>query len=455
MNLKEKLWRWLMPKEIKLQEKTLLEIVNEWLASPKYQLMLKADKYYSVENDIVDRVLYKIGEGGSKVVAKNVANNKIVHAFYRDLVDQKVQYLTGGDWSQDSENPDIELFFDDKFRSMFRRTAKDAINKGIGWIHVFIDAENNLKLKRMNPEEIIPLWEDNDHTELSGVIRIFNKTVIINDKSEQITYIDYYTLDGIKHYQLQKTGLIPISEDAYMLVNERPYMWTKLPFIPLKYNDDEISLLKVVKSPIDEADRSASDTANLMENMPNGIHVISNAGATSATEFVQNINTYHCVILPENGSYEMKSVPPDIASNISHEEQLRKNIYSFGRGVDTNANIGANASSESRQYLYASLDLDSNQLEQGCQDCLQLILWFLQNNPNNPVSLTEKVNFTFDRNMMINTNQILEEILKMQQITGISMETIVAKVPGIENPLDEIAKYKAEIDEEVPEEPIL
>ena len=70
---------------------------------------------------------------------------------------------------------------------------------------------------------------------------------------------------------------------------------------------------------------------------------------------------------------------------------------------------------------------------------------FFNNNPNRPLPYTdEKVSFKYSRNIAINESQKLDNAIKMQSISGISMETILGTVPGIENPQAEVEKWKLE-----------
>ena len=62
----------------------------------------------------------------------------------------------------------------------------------------------------------------------------------------------------------------------------------------------------------------------------------------------------------------------DVSNSDTYLDRLRRNIYAFGRGVDPDQAMGANASAEARQYMYAPLDLDCNGLEKGVRNCIDL-----------------------------------------------------------------------------------
>ena len=431
------------------EHKILQMKVDEWLGSGEYETMLAANRYYKGNNDINNRVRMVVGDGGCLVPATNLADNRIPHAFVRDLVDQKTQYLLGSDWSIETDidayQTLLDEFFNDRFRMLFRRTAKDAVNKGVGWGFVYLD-EIGVCVKRMQPEELIPVWADIDHTELEGMIRVYEQVEYTNNQKKSVRYVDNYTLDGVTHFKYKDGKLEFIEESPHMQGNGIGFNWIKIPFIPFKYNDAEIPLLNVVKPIIDEYDRTVSDTANLLEDEPNGITVISGMQGTDVSTARRNMNEFRLALTDEKGGIDYLATTPNIEASIKHQEKLRSDIFFLGRGFDSNnTEFGANASADARKNMYAQLDTDCNQLEEGANVFLQELIWFFNNNPNRPLPYTdEKVSFKYSRNIAINESQKLDNAIKMQSISGISMETILGTVPGIENPQAEVEKWKLE-----------
>ncbi len=65
-------------------EEWLLIEVDEFLASKQRKLMLAGEKYYKVENDILDRKMYRY-ENEQKVPDETKTNNKLAHGFMHNL----------------------------------------------------------------------------------------------------------------------------------------------------------------------------------------------------------------------------------------------------------------------------------------------------------------------------------------------------------------------------------
>lgn len=424
------------------------QLYKEWLASQDYKDMLTANDYYRNKNDIMDKVKTYVCDGETRT-ATGMANNKVAHPIVRDLVDQKVQYLLSADWSVETENATWQDFltnyYSDAFRTQLVRVSRDAILKGIGWLYVWIE-EGKLKTKRMLPEEVIPVWADQDHTELDAVIRFYSTTEYVSTTPKIITYVEYWDETGVRYYKSVDGSKLKFEgENGHMEDAEgNPFLWSKLPFIPFKYNDDEVMLIQVIKSLVDDYDSKKSSMSDLLDDETNKFKVVKGYESTDPREFVRNMNTFRVAFIDDGDITELGSAP-DVTGTIAYLEKTRQDIFDFGRGVDTNASMGANASGDARQYLYAKLDLDCNDLEKGIVNGLQELSWFICNSiPNLAAFIDEKVNYMFSRNTIINEGMMLDNAIKMQSIDGISMKTIVNYVPSIENADEEIEKWEDE-----------
>ena len=424
-------------------EQIAREIINDFESSPDYKMMRDARRYYRNENDIMKKERYSI-INGEKQVNKNLANNRISHPFLRDLTDQKVQYLMSNDWSVD----DIKFseFLTEKNCKTIELTVRDSILYGTGWLFVLV-SENEIKIERKDPLSIIPVWKDTAHTELDVIINRYVQIEYVAGQKKEIMYCEWWDKDGVKVYKDNGGAFTLLEEHSHFSKGNKEFNWNRLPFVYIKYNDDETSLLQLIKSMVDAYDMTVSETADIMQDSTDKIKVISGAEGTDIKVLANNMKNYRIVSVPEGGDLKEVGSEADVASQISQLEQLRKDIYDFGRGVDTNSSMGANASGEARKYLYAKLDLDCNQLETGVLDALQQLIWFLNNSPV-PYGINEDVNIEFSRNMMINTTEIIDNAVKAQGISGVATETIVGLLPFVDDPIKEIEKARAEADAE-------
>ncbi|WP_110954775.1 phage portal protein [Anaerosinus massiliensis] len=422
--------------------------INEFICSKKYQEMIAADCYYSNENDILKQRRKTIGENGQLTEAENVADNRLTHDFFSTIVDQKVQYLLGKQWSIDSKDKNyddkITELFNEEFQTMMRRVAKDAIKKGIGWIFVVPNEKQHLKFKRIDPVNVIPLWTDNDHTELQAVI-YFYETVYYEGTAKGIKrYAQYWEKSGVTSFESNGFSYIQQDSGVPMLVSggeEKAYNWERIPFIPLRYNDEEISLLRKIKRLIDDYDKQTSRNSNLLEDETNKITVLKNYDGQGLDEFRENLKKYRAVKVSGDGGVDALDGTADVTNADAHLDRTKKDIYTFGRAVDTNVDFGANASAEARQYQYALLDMDCNTLEQGCHSFLHNLIWFI--NAYYVLPDTE-VEFVFNRDILVNEMNAIEMCVKAQSIHGVSRKTIVSNFPWVRDVDMELKEYDKE-----------
>lgn len=435
--------------------------IDEWRTSKERKLMLTGQRYYVGDSDILSRKRTVIGEGGIQTEAKNVANNKLMHAFIRKLVDQKVGYLLSKPMSIQTEKTEYQGLLSDMLNKSFLRTlknvGKESINKGRSWLQVYYDEKGALSFKRIPSEEIIPLWMDSAHTELNAVIRIYEVEAFEGTEKKVLQKVEFWDRQGVQRYVMEGSGLIAdveAGDGSHFAVvdgdgNEQGYNWERVPFVCFKYNDEEIPLIKFIQSLIDDYDKQKSDNANNLEDMPNSVYVIKNYDGADLGEFRRNLSVYRAVKVSDEGGVTTLSLDIDTEAYETHMEMSRKDIYEFGRGVDTQAKeFGSNPSGISLKFLYADLDMDCNIIETEFQASLEQLRWFIDQHIANTTGTDfsgEDVDFIFNRDILINET---EAVTNAKDSVGvISDETIVANHPWVTDTqaeLERMAKQKEE-----------
>jgi SPP1 family phage portal protein len=434
--------------------------VEDWLLSPERDWMIAGQRYYRNDSDILDRKREVIGENGQKVEDKNLANNRLVHGFVRKLVDQKTGYLLSKPLSVQTDNDDyLDLLagiFDKRFLRLLKSIGKEAVNKGKAWLHVYYDQEGELSFKKIPSEEIIALWKDAAHTELDAVIRVYEIDVYEGKQKKAITKVEFWDTNGVLRFVLDESGLIPdveAGEEGSHFVaatgdDEQPLNWERVPFICFKYNEEEMPLVQQIKSLVDDYDERKSDNSNNLEDLPNSIYVIKDYDGTDLGEFRRNLSAYRAVKVTGEGGLDTKSLDINVEAFKVHMEMNRKDIYEFGRGVDTQSKeFGSSPSGISLKFLYADLDMDANDIETEFQAALEHLLWFIDQHIANTTGKyysDEKVDLIFNRDILINETDTITNV--KNSVGVISDETLVANHPwvmDVQDEQDRIAKQRS------------
>lgn len=440
------------------QRDFLQRVISDFEDSPVRHFMDVADRYYKNDPDIRDARRTVIGKdldnNAILMESKVLSNNKLTHNFMKKLTRQKIAYMLGKPFTLTNTEADDEVakaFFDAckpymdlEFFKLIKNVGRDSIVKGIGWLMAYYNEEGVLKFKRCAPEEIIPLWKDSDHTHLDSVIRKFSVEEYKGGEKNTLKYVEYYTTDGIYYYKYdEKTGNLvpdesyPENPGNYFSIRtedntEQGINWSRIPFIPFKYDPDEQSLLSRIKSLIDDYDKKTSGVANSIDDFPNSITVVKNYDGASKEEFVQNKNEYRTIFVQGDGDAKALETKLNISEIDTHLERLRQDIYEFGQGVNTSDKDIRDTSGVALRFIYADLDMDCIDWGQEVQWSLMKLFWFIQQDIMAKKGIDySKVsyNIVFNTDIIINETETITNCFTSKGI--ISDKTIAANHPWV------------------------
>ncbi|MDY4605406.1 MULTISPECIES: phage portal protein [Clostridium] len=447
------------------QEEMIKIYIDEFNISKERELMLKGEKYYKVENDILERKMIRY-EDENPVEDKTKPNNRLAHGFMKNLVDDKVNYLLTKSYTMKCKNEEyltkIKALLGKRFEKMLSKLGIETSNKGISWLHVYINSNGEFKLMKVPSEQVIPLWIDNDHEELQALIRYYDVETYTGKKREIITKVEYWTNESATYYVLEDGKLILDSEmyledenfNGHFKINNENGGWSKVPFIPFKNNDFELPDVQFIKTLIDNYDSTRSDISNQLEEIKNIIYALKGYGGENLSEFVRDLAYYRAIKLEDDSEVDTIESTINIDAAKAHYEALKKDIFDFGQGVDKNSDkLGNSPSGIALKFIYSGLDLKCNALEEWFKWSFQELIYFV----NKYLEITkesysdEEVEIIFNRDIAINESQAIADAQNSKGI--ISNKTIVANHPWVTN-LDEELK-QIEKENSTPEEDML
>ncbi|GIO42485.1 phage portal protein [Paenibacillus apis] len=444
-------------------EQIIKQWLNDWLDSHEYRWMLTGERYYRNKTDILSRKRLVIGGDGELVEDKNLANNKLVYGFTRKLVDQKIGYLLSKQMSIQSENEAYQKVLNDIFDKSMHRTlknlGKEAVNKGIAWLHVYYDENGTLSFKRMRSEEMVPVWIDEDHTQLQAMIRRYKVETYEGTSKKEVVKVEWWDDKGVRRY-IYNGDLLPdfgCDEDGQSIIldsshyvverngEEQPLNWERVPFIAFKANDEEQPLIELIKSLVDDYDKRSSDNSNNLEDLPNSVYKLKDYGDQDLGLFRKNLMAYRAVKVDDQGDVDTIDLKIDNEAFKQHIDLLRKAIYEFGRGVDMQTEKFNGATGIALKQLYNDLDMDANTMETEFQASLEQLLWFINNHlANTGVGdfEGEKVEFVFNRDILLSESDVITDAMNSMGL--ISNKTIIANHPWVSDPRKEEEQIKKE-----------
>lgn len=439
-------------------EQFIVKEIMEFKQSQRRKEMLDGEKYFEGCHDILTRERTVIGTDGDLEVVKNLPNNRIVDNQYKKMVIQKSNYLVGKPFTIQCDNEQyvkiLKQYLNKKFMRTLKAVGEDSLNCGIGWLFPMYNDKGEFIFKRFKPWEIKPGWKDAEHTELEYFIRIYEVAAYVGNTEKIIEKVEVYDNTGVSYFELTDGGnLVPDGEQhvPYFSIEDQGFNWTKIPLIPFKYNNKEIPLIKMVKSLQDGLNLIESNFQNQMEeDARNTILVLVNYDGQNLGEFRKNLATYGAVKVRtvDGAGGDVKTLQVEVNSENykSIIELFKKAIIENAMGYDAKDDrMSGNPNQMNIQSMYSDIDLDANGMETEFQASFEELLWFLNNHLYN-VGMGdfegEDVDIIFNRDMMLNEGEVIDNITKSVGI--ISDETLVAQHPWIDDAQAELERLDAQ-----------
>lgn len=448
----------------KPQEDFITAEISEFRNSETYKWMELSEKYYQNENDIRGKKRKAVDGNGNITEDKLLPNNIISHAFLRNNIDEKTAFILSKPFSIKCDNKDFENLlnkevFTPKFRMKLKNVVKDSYKKGISYLQPIIKDDGTLDFKYRPGDKIIPFWADEEHTELDAFILIINIRIYELDHNyRDVEYVEFVDNSGVYRYIFNgKDGsLSPYTYNNAEAIsghfkatlkkgeNEetKELNWDKLPLIAFKCNADEYSVLRSIKSLIDDYDKTTSDLSDSIGDLPYSIKIIVNYDGTDLAELANNLYTYRMVKVSDGGDLKTLTQTIDITSINAHLDRLKDDIYEFGRIVNDKTAVATNASGKALDRLYNKIDLDGTDTINELQEALQNVLWFVKWYYKTQGKNFDDVEVTFDFNKDLPTDEstIIANCVSSKGI--ISDETIISNHPWVTDVQQELEKIK-------------
>lgn len=431
----------------KLVQKVYIDFNN----GEERKLMLEGIKYYDNESKIDEKVRYDHCGTDSSVNDK-LSNAKVHKNFMRKMTRQKVNTLLGKPYSIDTKNEAYKEILENEYfdKYMYRKvynTCKEAIKEGINWLNAYYDENGKLQFRRVPGNQVKVFWVDREHTKIAQLIHYYDIVVYKGEEKKTTTYADYYSSNGVIHYVKEDSGfardkekpreegnftlMIPQTEDIVndkgevvettykldengnIIFEPQAMVWDRIPWIPLKYNEEETSLLKYIRAYQDTYESLISTMVDIVQDIPNAIKYFKGYGGTDLAELTANIAQYRAVLIDGDG--DIGSLDTEFNGSTFGEllDRLRKDAYEDGAGVDMQNDKTGDKSGVGLKFLYSDLDLDLEELEQEMGVFFEWLLWFIDYDIRMKHGLDfeeEEVTFQFNKTNIVNESELISMI---------------------------------------------
>ena len=455
------------------ESRILQELLQEDKHSEKKRQMEAGERYYRGEHDILRKdfrqsILSETGQDGKEllrtVTNPNRSNHHCINPFHHTLVAQKAAYLVGreptislrGDAEPEFEQALADLA-DEQFNSVLQQWVVGAANKGVEYLHVYYDEDGAFRYCIVPAEEIIAVYDEVYQQDIREIIRYYDIRLMENGQEKVRRRVEWWTAENVTYYTEDGNGeFLRERESGHWTVTElldgeeigvAAHGWGRVPFIPLKNNEKEMTDLQLVKGLIDAYDYVSSEGTNTLLDLVDLYWVIQGYGGETAHAVARKLQMNKAVqISDSSGKVEAKQIDLPMEGRLSWLRTLRKDIFRFGMGVDTDSDDwGKAASGVALKFRYATFYLKINGIMPEIRRAVKEFFRFALEDQNRRGGTDwdwRRVQIGLNLNGIMDDTEVMQIIKDSKGL--VSEKTLLGKHPFVDDVNSEMEQLKKE-----------
>lgn len=427
-----------------INSKAIRELING------HQKFMKqadiAERYFLNNNDIRNKGAANLYQNGAaaEINPLRLADNRVSHDWHTLLVTQKIGYLFTYpplfDIGNKQANEKLSQVLGDGFTGKLSTLGIDASNTGVGWLHYWRNQKGEFCYERVDPRQIIPIFDNSLLGGLTGVLRCY---MILNPETgnqEQIS--EFWDSTKVQFYKQNTYGNF-----AYFtypeIGQEMRHQMGEVPFIPFWNNVTHTPDLPLYKDLIDAYDKVYSGFHNDIDDVQEVIFVIKNYGGTDKEEFIKDLKLNKTIQVDGDGGVDTIRAEIPYEAREAFLDRTRKQIFTSGMGVDPDQQNFGNSSGVALKFLYSLLELKAGLMETQFRSGLAQLVNAICRCTGLPQP--EKLIQTWTRNAVQNDLETAQ--IAQQSIGVISDQTVLKNHPWVEDAEAEQKQLKKELAE--------
>lgn len=386
-------------------------------------------------------------------------NNKIINRYFKYIVDYPASYFLGipatiqHNKSDKIQNVMNEIFADNNLDDLLYEACKESDIKGCSYLLAYQNEKGQTKIIRVPAEEMIV--ERNRLTnEIELAIRYY-KVYNVAKKRDYI-FVEVYTAQDVSYFVEGDDGDYYL--DTEVQINPAPHNYSMVPVIKIVSNEEEESIIEVIKNLVTDYDKVFSDESDMLELFKNLKMIYKNCSAIPLKDD-GTIDEEKMAIMLGNDIIEIESLEGSDAdvkyltrevnteATEKHLDRLNKNIHKFAYVPDlSDEEFGQNLSGVSIKFKYAGLDIRVGEKERKLRvalaELLKILTFPILIKTGEALKLTD-IDVKFARNIPQNDKENTEVVVSKASLGLYDDETLLAML-GEKDPMAILNKKKAE-----------
>ena len=421
--------KYLVPAGMPITEDRILEILSVFQTADLPKLK-KAKNYYDGKQNI----MYKLASDDGRPA------NVVCINYCKPIVDNYMGYIVGKPIAFVSQDNTInEILRYNDVASTSAEYLRQSLIYGRSFLINYIDEDKQQRLQVLSAQECIPVYDDTIEGKLRYVIRFYQS----NAYGELPTNIEYkvevYGDTEVVYYDSTEgyTSLIKTSS--------MPHYYGQCPITVFSLNADETGIFQPIYTLQDAINTLVSGEVDNFEDFADAYLVLQ--GMSADADDLANMKKHKCILLDGeehcSAKFLTKNVSDtqvkDVLSNLSGELY---NICQCPNFTD-NKVFGSATSGVALRYKLlnfenASADIET-QMRKALQRVIELICAILD---LTDIETWRDIEIVFTRNLPLETMDIVNLVAALRGI--VSVETLLAQIPFIDDPKEEIKRLEAE-----------
>lgn len=419
-----------------LTQEVISRIIDTHKANELPRLM-KLEQYYENKNSIMNRVMND----------RTKPNNKIADAYPSYITDTLVGYFIGEPITYNCEDKDLLenlnnlLEYNDEADEN-SELAKDASIYGVAYELLYMsDEDNMLRFKRLDPKEVIPVYDKNIEENLLCVIRYYTDFNYFENKDYMI--VEIIDANQVTRYKVGEGALYAqiSNSNSFELLEQYPHYFGMVPVAIYENNESMTGDFEKVISLIDAYDKMESDSLNDFEYFTDCYLALY--GFTADSEDIQEMKEKRVLLMDEGTSAEwlVKNANDQNIENM--KIRLDADIHKFSKCPNlADKEFSSNASGVAIKFKLLGtenlISIKERKFKKGLQQRLELISQI-----NNLISSGfdwRSIEIIFTRNIPSNDTDIAAVVNQLEGI--VSDETLLAQIPFVDDVQAELDRVK-------------
>ena len=421
---------------------TIIEYLIKQFKMNELPRLQNLEGYYKGNNAILQRQMIDITK----------PNNKVPNPYANYISDMYTGYFAGKPVTYSGEEDNVVeelgliLDYNDEADEN-SEIAKDASIYGRAYEMLYVDANSATRFKKVNPKEVICVYDDTIEGDMLFAIRFYSGTDILGENP-------YSTAEVYSNFEV---ATYKGNEDFtnFILQEAHSHYFALVPFIEYKNNDDMIGDYELVVPLIDAYDKLGSDSLNDFEYFTDsylgltGMEFPTNVDGTLDTTVIQSMKENRLLLIPEGGSAGFITKQVNDAQIENLKTRIDSDIHKFSRcPALTDKEFAGNSTGVAMKYKLMGFEntaaVKERKFKKGLQKRIELI--------SNIMTLTSSafdyrgIQIIFTRNIPSNTTELADMINKLRGL--VSDETLIALLPFITD-------IQAELDKVAEDEPVI